>query len=388
MAAPLPPGVVDLCQVPALAPPPGVVPNFVDPVNLSLPTLVVGGIFAAISCIFVAGRIYANWAVLDLTLVGYILTKCYTGIIMGLHELSRHAWDVPLCSYLSDYTMKMLFTSNVFLGPTQFVVKVAILTLYLQIFAVQRPVRYAIWGGVALCALVYLPHPIVVFIFSAPRVGHPWIDVVLSGSSTKLAFYAPLHGIGSIIIDIYIFVLPVVILSKLKLAKKKKLQIIAVFLTASLGIISSCFACYWRLVIAFKAGDYTWNEAQLFIWIMVEHDVAIIVGCMPAVAGLVKTQSAKSAFLSSLRSKLQGSHKTISKQSGDETPKQGLILPQYSGRAARADYYELHNSMSDMRTDRSAAEKDFVVQTTSPLEGSILRTTDISQESRPYRAGC
>jgi len=37
--------------------------------------------------------------------------------------------------------------------------------------------------------------------------------------------------------------------------------------TKNSGVVSSAFSCYWRLKITFlTSGDYTWAQAQLFIW--------------------------------------------------------------------------------------------------------------------------
>lgn len=115
-------------------------------------------------------------------------------------------------------------------------VKVSILAVYFDIFAVAKPTKYMIWAGIALCSIVYLPHFVLVSLFNAPRVGRKWSELATNGMPQKLEFYAPLHGIGSIVIDIWIFIIPIIVLSKLRLNKKKKRQVVAIFLVALLYV--------------------------------------------------------------------------------------------------------------------------------------------------------
>ncbi|KJZ69549.1 hypothetical protein HIM_11062 [Hirsutella minnesotensis 3608] len=379
MSSTIPPGV-DLCSIPAGKPPAGVVPNLVDPVNLSVETLAVGSVLTALSLIFLAGRLRANWNRMKLadyfSIAGFVLRTGYTGIIMGMHQYTRHAWDMPACWYMADHIWKMLFAQNFILGPTQIVVKVAILALYLQIFAVERKFRLAIWAGIVACCFIYLPHTILVAIFNAPHIGQRWADLATNGMPQKLVFYAPIHGIGAIIIDIYIFIIPLLVLRKLRVSSKKRLQLLVVFLTALFGVISSCFSCYWRITITFSSGDYTWQESQLFIWCIVEQDMAVVVGCMPAFAAFIRSQT----IMSTMRSKLLGSHGASNKP-GSYTPAGAAMGHDRDGRVA---HYEMHDSLLDTKMTRETILP--LEKYPSLREGDILRTTDISQESSPYRA--
>ncbi len=129
---------------------------------------------------------------------------------------------------------QMLFSQNLFLGPTQFFLKVAILALYLQLFSIYRTMRYAIWAGIIFSGIIYFPHTILVIVFNAPHGGQQWADLATNGMPQKLGFYAPVHGIGSIVLDIYIFIIPLLMITKLQVTSKKRLQLIGVFITALL----------------------------------------------------------------------------------------------------------------------------------------------------------
>lgn len=51
---------VDYSKIPALAPPPGVVPNFVNPVSLTVPLIVASVISLVLAVIFVSVRLYSS----------------------------------------------------------------------------------------------------------------------------------------------------------------------------------------------------------------------------------------------------------------------------------------------------------------------------------------
>jgi len=52
---------VDYCLLPSAAPPEGVIPNLVDPVNLSVETMAVGGVLTGLTVVFLIARLLSNW---------------------------------------------------------------------------------------------------------------------------------------------------------------------------------------------------------------------------------------------------------------------------------------------------------------------------------------
>ncbi|KAI0965158.1 hypothetical protein F4678DRAFT_476821 [Xylaria arbuscula] len=382
MVSGIPPGV-DLCLIPSAPPPPGLVSNFVNPASLAAPTFAVGSILTFFCVVVFGGRLYSNRNKLKISdyfaIIAFILTTSYTGVVFSLYFLAHHGWDIPACVYADDYTWKLLFGSNILLGPTQFAVKVSILIVYFEIFAVAKTTRYMIWVGIALCSIIYLPHFVLVALFNAPRIGQKWSGLATNGMPQKLEFYAPIHGIGSIVIDIWIFIIPIFVLSKLRVKKKKKVQLVGVFLIAFLAIVSSAVSCYWRLIITFRGGDVTWDESQLFIWIIIEQNLAIIVGSMPAFAAFVKISIVNSTVLSSLRTQFLG-------QSIKTDP---LTLPtletigQKRGSARkRPYYYELDDTLLDNRTTEvtTTLNPESVSHTSQDTElGTVKVTTSFTQ---------
>ncbi|KAI0197820.1 hypothetical protein F4808DRAFT_286814 [Astrocystis sublimbata] len=386
MASQLPPGV-DLCLVPSSPPPTGITSNFVNPVDLAEETLALAIVLTVLSTMFVVGRVALNWrkmALADYLIVaGFALAISYTYVIVASRHLTRHAWDVPACSYVSDYVWKLLFAQNFLLGITQFILKAAILVYYFQLFAVQRKMKIAIAAGILFCGLIYLPYPILVIIFNTPREGRTWADLATDPKSKRIAVYAPIHGVGSIIIDIYILALPLLIVYRLQASLRKRLNLLAVFAVALLGIISSVFSCYWRILVLIDAdGDHTWYEGQLFLWILVEHGVALIVGCMPAVAALFKTKMNPSILVSGFQNRVRGNTGQTKTQPSSYLLDSSMHVNTMQTREKSAFYYELDNSHLSTTVNISAG--DHLDRPKAPgisaEGGGIVKTTKVVQE--------
>lgn len=72
MAAALPPGI-DLCQISAMMPPPGVVPNFENPTTLAPAIISVSSLLTAVATVFVIGRIINNYQVRNIKIADCML---------------------------------------------------------------------------------------------------------------------------------------------------------------------------------------------------------------------------------------------------------------------------------------------------------------------------
>lgn len=290
------PSGVDLCQVPAAMPPPGVVPNFVNPASLATAIIAVSVVMLTISTIFLAARVVTNFPKYNkadyFAFVGFVLNAAYTGVLLSVTEYSRHQWNVPACWYTASY-MKILFVQGLLLGPVIFFLKTAIWLLYLQIFSAHRTIRIIVYVGIVVTALTYWVSVPLEFAYGCPRPGSTWTDLLTNGMPGHIIYYPPVQGSLAVIIDIWIFVLPLPILWKLNMSRRRRIALCAVFFTALLGVISSVVALRARVKL-FGSSDLTWLESQLFICIIVENNIALIVCCVPAFKNACKKYIAPS----------------------------------------------------------------------------------------------
>ena len=142
-------------------------------------------------------------------------------------------------------TCQYLFVYTALYGPTMFFIKASILVLYLRIFSPLWRVRLLIYLGIAI---ILLTNAIISILFAAllaSRNGQPYIvqynapQFVENAENLTLA-----SAIINFISDLYLLWLPMPLVWNLQLTRKRKLGIIAIFLT---GIL------YNSLVYALKA---------------------------------------------------------------------------------------------------------------------------------------
>ncbi|KAL8786222.1 MAG: hypothetical protein Q9213_002911 [Squamulea squamosa] len=271
----IPPGT-DLTKTPAGKPPVGVESNLVDPPNLATETIVVTTIMITLASIFVLIR----------------LTSIYS-------SGRRTAWDDYTC-FIGYVLITFIFAQNIIQAPAVAFAKSSILLLYLRIFNVKPRMRYAIYAGLIFTNVLYWIHVPLVAGFCAPRGNSMILDFKSCG---KLTVWGPVQGFFAMLLDVYIFALPFPVLAQLKLPPGKRLGVYVLFGTAVCGIIASTLAEVYRFKLWFNDADLNWQDAQLFICIIVEGYVAIIVGSMPALAAFFRSPAvSNSGFFRYVRS--------------------------------------------------------------------------------------
>ncbi|KAL5046071.1 hypothetical protein BDW71DRAFT_70257 [Aspergillus fruticulosus] len=301
----IPPGT-DLCAIPGAQPPPGVAPNLVDPDSLQGATIAVTTVLITWATLFVAARVYTNFRQLNLAdyfvVISLILSGGYNGTVLAILEYTRHQWDIPACWFNARY-MKILYAQGVLLSPVIFFGKSSIFLLYRQIFTLEKPMKLAIRFGLVFTFVMYWPHVGLESYFCAPHAGEAWDELLTNGRPAKMIYWGIIQGTLAVLLDLYIFVLPLPRLWTLQRPLWKRLQIMAVFSTAMLGVIASVMALVYRIRLR-TTSDTTYTQSQLFICVNVENNIAIIVSSMPAVSKFVRRNVLESAFVKSLHSKL------------------------------------------------------------------------------------
>jgi hypothetical protein len=118
-------------------------------------------------------------------------------------------------------------------GPGAFFAKLSIFLLYLQIFKISDVMRYAIFFGIAFNVVLYWPFVIVMSYFCAPEIGQG-AAVEVNSECTRLTPYTIAQGAAIVVLDLYIFLLPLSTVLRLRLSPIKKIAALTVFMTASL----------------------------------------------------------------------------------------------------------------------------------------------------------
>ena len=119
-------------------------------------------------------------------------------------------------------------------GPTLFFAKSTIFLLYLRIFSIHKKMRYGIWSGLAFAFLIYWSAALTGTLFCAPRAGEQWSLNDTEQRCEKDAIFGVVQGVLSVILDLYIFFLPIPIVLGMQMSLKRRLSILCIFGTAIL----------------------------------------------------------------------------------------------------------------------------------------------------------
>ncbi|KAH2661681.1 hypothetical protein KXV32_000420 [Aspergillus fumigatus] len=322
MMSSLPPGT-DLCAIPAAEPPPGQTSNFVNPPNLATETIAVTTVTLTWATLFTAARLYTNFRKLTwadgFVLIALVLSATYNALVLDSHaqihppsvgyprllvyRQIHEGMAIPVACTSSAYhaTIQILYAQGTLLGPVIFFAKSSIFLLCRQIFTIQKQMKYAIRFGLLFTFLLYWPGVGLESYFAAPHVGETWEDLLVNHRPVKLIYWGIVQGTLSVILDIYIFILPLPLLAKLQLPRN--------FFSPPLlsrGIVASVIALVFRIQLL-TTSDTTYTQSALFICVNVENNVAIIVSSMPFFAAFFRSHVLESALLKTLRSKLSSS---------------------------------------------------------------------------------
>jgi hypothetical protein len=95
--------------------------------------------------------------------------------------------------------------------------------------------QVCIWVGLAWAVITYLPNIFINSYYCAPHVGEQWTLAVGERCGVPLKWEIASASM-SIMLDIFILVIPIPIITTLQLSRTRRLGLLALFLTASLYV--------------------------------------------------------------------------------------------------------------------------------------------------------
>ncbi|KAI1413209.1 hypothetical protein F5Y13DRAFT_189572 [Hypoxylon sp. FL1857] len=421
------PAGLDLCAVPSIEPPEGETFNFVNPTSLAPTMIAVSTIVTLWASVFVAIRVWVNrrklkvadceWKLLlyvvghtpknphsryppdptnrgeiDFIIIGIIWDIAFTAMILSQSRFYRHQWDVPACWFTGQY-MKIVFLITALFSVIS-LCKAAVLLMYLQLFSVSRRMRIAVWIGLVFDFLIYIPSIPIAAIYEAPRPGHSWDEMIVINQQYQqgvLVPYGITTGATSVLLDFYIFILPLPIIMKLNLSLSKKIQVALVFMTALCGVAASVTALVYRIRLL-NLTDTSWEQACFYISMIVENNVVIIVSCMPFFANFVKQNASKFPSFRGLPLHFQRPIKDLSSTfSSNRTPSLPRpVLRTFGSIQQRVQPHERYHELNEWAYGKSQAtvqsEGGTQLSSSVPEYGDtvILKTSDVFQHTEPY----
>lgn len=200
--------------------------------------------------------------------------------------------------------------------PGLFFSKTSLLLLLRSIFStrMKRAMKYFIWFGFAAASAACLPGIPTCIALSAPSPGQSWHGLMESDKMGRGIYWGLVQSVLGIILDLYIFILPLPVIYRLQMSKKKRIQVTAVFSTAFLAVVATVLSLVYRILLYKNTADQTWYMYAMLLCTIVELNISIIVCSMPGFAKLVRLHGRRWISLASRWSK--GSSREESRSSG------------------------------------------------------------------------
>ncbi len=120
------------------------------------------------------------------------------------------------------------------LGPTLFFAKSSIFLLYLRVFTIDKKMRRSIWLGLTFNFILYWINIPFESWNCAPRAGDSWGLDTTGRTCANNIMFGLVQGVLSVVLDLYIFFLPIPIVLGLQMSLRNRLAILGVFGTAIL----------------------------------------------------------------------------------------------------------------------------------------------------------
>ncbi|KAI1115362.1 hypothetical protein F5Y14DRAFT_134728 [Nemania sp. NC0429] len=283
----------DFSGLPAAAPPPGVVPNFTDPSLLPNSSFAVAGVFVALTLVaalirlFVCARLTKNWGWDDYTCfiaaIGSVAHTIVLVVFLHFHPL-RNIIEESVSSLSSSYSNQFISVNGITYLFTIFFAKLSILLFYKLLFGVNRPFRLCIYITLAIFCLFYLPiaGASIAFLARCNLLDNLRdYDAPLSRFCNAFSYEVLFANAGfNVATDLWLLLLPIPIIAKLRVSLKQKLGIGAIF-AAGLGACAASIARLIVLVNTRKSTDVTLALNTVAELSVAEVNIGIIVACAP-----------------------------------------------------------------------------------------------------------
>jgi hypothetical protein len=203
----------------------------------------------------------------------------FTGSLILTYKLVGYLSD-PATSIDSLLTLSQV--TNWFTPTAMWSSKIPILILYIKLFGVKVWLRWLCWGLIVLTSILFTAGAGYTCGMCDNR-GRAFTPEFLFQCSNASSRSGVALGTVAIVTDIFIFIIPLPIIASLKLPTRRKWALALVFITGFFGIVASGISTYYKYS---SLNGSSVGLTNSMITTLVECAIAIIVGCVPAIAGL------------------------------------------------------------------------------------------------------
>ncbi|KAI9824923.1 MAG: hypothetical protein M1832_001528 [Thelocarpon impressellum] len=270
--------------VAAAPPPPGVVPNFENPMLNLGPTAPLCVFLMCTATLLVLLRLYTKAKIVRVygledvaVLLAWIFCVVNASIILYQNQNGQgeHIWDVTLSKYVR-YSKYSLTSIALYLHTMMFA-KVAILLVYRRLS--PKP-GFRVVVDFVMCAVVVFNIVMLLgFVIGCRPLAKAWDPRIVGGDCVSRAHLFMATCSFNVVSDLVILVLPIPMLASIQMPIRQKVTLGALFGLGSL----TCIACILKLKYRFQilyTTDPTWDSLLTRLCILCETHLAVICGCL------------------------------------------------------------------------------------------------------------
>jgi hypothetical protein len=159
--------------------------------------------------------------------------------------------------------------------------KISILFFYLRVFPAKsfRTLTYSVMGLSAAYTVAFF----IVTTWQCLPVSLAWTqwDGLHEGKCNDIHLQGWIAAAINIALDAVVMILPLRHLAVLNMSLKKKVMVMSMFSVGIFVIVISAIRLYSLIHFA-NTQNITWNYVDAGLWSLIEIDVSIVCGCMPA----------------------------------------------------------------------------------------------------------
>ncbi|KAL1965539.1 hypothetical protein VTN77DRAFT_5622 [Rasamsonia byssochlamydoides] len=327
-------------------PPPGVIPNLVNPPTIGHKVEAAGWALWTVALFVVSLRTYASarqgkgrlgW---DNVLIIVALILALSRIIIltvevEVYGMGRHIWDLPI-AWTSKHR-SLLYIADMIYLIAMMCAKLSILLIYLRLFGVYNAFRFVAWGMMAVI-VVYSWTVFFVYAFSCNPVYWAWhVTLDEAWNARHCINFLPLNtamGAVNIATDVVLLMLPLRMVWKVQMRTAQKLGLTLVFGTGLFTVAAACVREYF-VVSTEKNSDQSYTEVPEALWLTIELMVGIVAASLPAIGPLYQHIIRDSRLATSIRN-LISRVSSIASRSSQRSPRR---IPSAEGRAADSEHW-------------------------------------------------
>ncbi|KAK2062228.1 hypothetical protein LY76DRAFT_669760 [Colletotrichum caudatum] len=282
----------------AFPPPPGRVPDFDHPTDLSRTRLFAAIVVmaAAITIAFIfrvysKTRINVGYHSEDWTcVVAYVMLMCYLGtvLVMAYFGEGYHAWEVTKDAYKN--IMLALYIGSIIYCPAACFTKVSLLLFEARVFSVYHRAAQAIRVFIVALVILYLPILFAKAFFCTPIAAAWDLDIKPIKCLNQRKVFLSDMSLG-LLTDIVILVLPLLLTRSLQMPLRTKIKSVGLLSAGGAATAVSMLRLY-KAVEYLETTDATEGFFLLNLTTALELAIGLFCACLPSINLLFQSRFA------------------------------------------------------------------------------------------------